>query len=177
MTRRLPALQQILSVLALVAVPFYGWTIMVFFWKLPGWLYFLSVGEIATLLAFALATNLIESLLIAASLVLAAALLPSRLLRDSFVVRGGAFALALIGAMILIDILGATNRLVSPLPWTLWILAALLIGFLLAWFASRVTAVGRGLAWLADQLTIFLFLLIPLSVVSILILLARGFLI
>ena len=51
MTRRLPALQQILSVLALVAVPFYGWTIMVFFWKLPGWLYFLSVGEIATLLA------------------------------------------------------------------------------------------------------------------------------
>ena len=163
MQKRFPALADILPVLAVIAVMFYGWSMVVFLWKLPGWLFFLSLGEIAIIFSYELVTNLAESLFILALLLVCAALLPARFLRNDFIPRGSAAALVLVGALLLINYLDAQNRLGPPAYWPVWLLTAVFAAIALAWIAARVGMAGRALAWLADRLIVFLVLLLPLS--------------
>lgn len=174
MKNRFPALKHIAPVLAIICFLFYGWTAVIFLWKLSSWLFFLTFGEIAVLAAYASVTNLVESLVVLSILILAAALLPARWLKDDFSLRGGALALALAGSMLLINHLSVIDRLGPVAYWPLWILGALLFGITLATIASRVTFLGRAIVWLGDQLIIFLFILLPMSVVSLAVVLARA---
>lgn len=171
--KRFPPLADILPVLAFTAVMFYGWSTVVFLWKLPAYLFFLTLGEIAVPFSHQLVINLAETLFVAGLILLVAALLPARVLKDAFVVRGSAIALTWVGAMMLIIHRSVTNRLGPPAYWPLWILAAVLAAIAFAWVASRVRVAGRALAWLGDQLTIFLFILLPLSAVALVVVLVR----
>ncbi|MBV6396479.1 MAG: hypothetical protein HFACDABA_02077 [Anaerolineales bacterium] len=173
MKNRFPTLTQIIPVLSILCVLFYGWTAVMFLWKLSSWLFFLTFGEIAVLAAYASVTNLVESLVLLGILLLAAALLPARWLKDDFSLRGGALAITLAGSMLLINHLSVIDRLGPVAYWPLWILGALLFGMALSSIASRVTIVGRAIVWLGDQFSVFLFILLPMSVVSIVVLLAR----
>ena len=78
------------------------WTLMPFFWKVPSWSYFLDVGEILTLLAYSLATNFAESLLILCGPLLVTLLLPARWFREVFIARGAALSMASIGYLMLL---------------------------------------------------------------------------
>ena len=64
MSRRLPKLQDIWQVYAVIAVMFAGWTITAFLWKLSAWLLLLNLGEMLTLFAYAMAANFLESLIV-----------------------------------------------------------------------------------------------------------------
>lgn len=176
MLKRFPSLADILPVLAIISFLFYGWSILVFLWKLPGWLFFLSLGELAVLFAFELAVNLLESLAILALILLVTALLPQRLLKDHFPARGGAIALAVVGMMILLLHLAVTKRIGLASSWPMWTLIIGLLSASLAWVASRFGMAGRFLAGLGDRLTIFLFILLPLSLISLAVVLVRLFL-
>lgn len=170
--KRLPPLTDILPVFAITAVLFYGWSIVVFLWKLPGYLFFLTLGEIAVIFCYELITNLAESLALMAVLLLAAALLPPRALKDSFAVRGSTIALGFIASLIFIIHL-ATNRLGPAAYWPLWFLAVALAGLALAWIASSIGWAGRAVAGLTDRLIIFLFILLPLSAIALVVVLVR----
>ena len=173
MLKRLPPLAEILPVFAISVFLFYGWTMLVFLWKLPGWLFFLSPGEIAVLFAFELVTNLMESLAVLALILLVTALLPARYLKDYFPARGGAIALALVGGMILLLHFAVTKKIGLASTWPMWTLALGLFSALLAWVASRFGAAGRILAGLGDCLIVFLIILPPLSVISLVIIIVR----
>ena len=175
MSKRFPSLSDILPVFAIIAALFYGWTMLVFLWKLPGWLFFLSLGEIAILFAFELTTNLVESLAVLALILLVTALLPSRILKDHFPSRGGAVALAVVGTMILLLHLAVTKRIGLASSWPIWTLVIGILSASLAWVASRFGMAGRFLAGLGDRLTVFLFILLPLSVISLAVVLVRLF--
>jgi membrane-anchored protein YejM (alkaline phosphatase superfamily) len=41
----------------MITMVIYSWTILHFFWRLPGWLYFMSIGEVLTVYAYSMATN------------------------------------------------------------------------------------------------------------------------
>jgi hypothetical protein len=176
MLKRFPSLADILPVLAIISFLFYGWSILVFLWKLPGWLFFLSLGEIAVLFAFELAVNLIESLAVLALILLVTALLPPRFLKEHFPARGGAIALAVVGLMILLLHLAVTKKIGLVSSWPMWTLVIALLSASLAWVASRFGMAGRFFAGLGDRLTVFLFILLPLSVISLPVVLVRLFL-
>jgi hypothetical protein len=78
----------------------YGWTIIWFFWRLPGWVFFLSASEILMAAAYALATNLVESLAVLVLPLLLSLILPKTWFRNAFVARGAALVLALVAYMI-----------------------------------------------------------------------------
>jgi len=78
---RFPSLQENLQVYAVIVAFLYTWTILWLFWELPSWLNFLTVGEILPIFAYALATNLLESLLVLAGLNLVCFLLPAHSIR------------------------------------------------------------------------------------------------
>ncbi len=160
--KRLPESQAILQVYAVIAVMFSGWTIYLFLHKLPSWLLTLNAGEIFTVFSYAMVTNLIESLIVLLLLLAVCAVLPSRLLRDHFAVRGTILSAGLIGTLMVTLLL--LNKFGIGGSDKLWIgsLAVLLLTVFLLVSSSKIRFIHSAVFWLSDRLTVFLFILIPL---------------
>jgi hypothetical protein len=173
--QRTPSWAQLASVFAVIVLILYTWTILWFLWKLPSWLYFLNAGEILMALAYSLATNLAESLVVFAVPVLLAFLLPRKWFSDAFVARGATLAIAALGFLIYLayqfqDKGSYPASLVNPLL----IASSLAIGLLLVFLAGRVVLLRKSIEFLADRATIFLYVLIPLSLLSILMIILHS---
>ncbi len=163
--KRLPESQAVLQVYAVIAVMFSGWTIYSFLHKLPSWLLTLNAGEIFTVFSYAMVINLIESLIILLLLLVVCIVLPARLLRDHFAIRGTILSLGSIGSLMVVLLLlnkfgiGGSDRF-----WMGFLAVILLTTFLLA-FSSKIPFLQSAILWLSDRLTVFLFILIPLFVI------------
>ena len=171
---RLPALNAILPVFAVISFMVYGWTLVVFMWKVPSWMMFLTLGEMLSVFAYSMTFALLESLAALAILLLASVLLPAHWMRDVFVTRGSVAALFGLGSimlyMIRLSMIGFAV-LKFLFPWT-WF--ALGLTLLLTFLAPRLRFVVRAAAWISDRLIVFLFLLIPLSLVSVIVVIYRN---
>ena len=165
MLKRLPKPQAILQVYAVIAFMLSAWTVTAFLWKLSAWLLFLNIGEIFTIFSYSMMTNLLESLLVLLLLLVISALLPARLLRDDFIVRGTILAIGLIGSLMAylgLYIYFGLEKGVVLLAGPLAVLA--LMSFLLG-FSSRFHWLRSATTRISDHLTVFLFILVPLFVI------------
>jgi hypothetical protein len=162
MLKRLPEFHAVVQVYAVIAVLLSAWTIPAFLWKLPAWLLILNLGEIFTIFSYAMLIDLVESLIVLFLLLAVSVLLPPRILRDQFVVRGTILALGFVGSLMAFvrfhwqfGIESGARLLVGPVAVIL--LTALLLGF-----SSKFRSIASTTAWVSDRLTVFLFLLVPL---------------
>ena len=156
----------------MIVFTIYSWTLLWFFWKYPSWLYFMNIGEILTVLAYSLATNFFESLLVLAAPFALAVVLPRKWFYDAFVARGIALVLPILGYMMYIAF-QFESKLDYPteaLNWAPVILAATL---LLVFIVGRVSFLRKAIELFADRATIFIYLTIPLSLVSVLVVAIR----
>lgn len=173
--QRLPNFSTIIPVYAVVAFPIFSWTTVVWFWKLPYWLNFLTVGEIASIFSYAMMTALFESLLVIGFLLLICFILPAKLFRDQFVARGTWLALGLtlafLGNGLWRSTLGYSYIEASFVFWTL---ISVLVICVLTYAAARVAFMGRLAEWISDRLTIFLYILIPVFALSVVIVIIRN---
>lgn len=171
---RLPTFNAILPVFAVISFMVYGWTLVVFLWKVPSWMMFLTLGEILSVSAYSMASALLESLAALVILLLASVLLPTRWMRDVFVTRGSVAAFFGLGSIMLYMLRLSTigyAALHYLFPWT-WL--ALGLTLLLTFLAPRVRVIIRAVAWVSDRLIVFLFLLVPISLVSVLVVIYRN---
>lgn len=170
---RIPSLQENLQVYAVIATFLYTWTILRLFWELPSWLKFLTVGELVPLFAYALSTNFLESLLVLAGLNLAFILLPRRWFSISFI--SGSFLLVVFGLGYLIYFVNAFEKeAVHPAGLWFWsmVFYVLLIPFAL--FVGRIPGVRNLAELISDRLIVFLYLIIPFSLLSVLFIAIRN---
>ena len=166
MRRRLPDSQSIVQVYAVIAVMFTGWTITAFLWKLSAWLLLLNLGEIIALFSYAMAANFLESLVILLMLLGLCALLPSRFLRDDFIVRATILAIGLLAA--LMTFVSSLMRFGID-RGLLLLVAPLAVLLLMSFFLHRSSKYPRLRAsalWVSDHVVVFLFILIPLFAVA-----------
>ena len=171
-TNRLPKLSQIAAVYAVIVLVIYIWTILWSFWKLPSWLFFLSIGEILTIYAYSLATNLLESLLILCLPILLGFVLPRKWFLDAFVTRSVLVVLSGLGyaAYILTQFNSREDypgNVIRSFPLVL--LASLVLAFL----AGKVKILTRVVDFFSEQATVFLYLSIPLSLIAVSVVLVR----
>lgn len=171
---RLPAFDAILPVFALISFMVYGWTIVVFLWKTPSWMMFLTLGEMLSVFAYSMTSALMESLAALVILLVVSALLPARWMRDVFVARGGVAALLGLGSIMLymyrLSVIG--YGVLSHL--FVWAWSALGLVLLSAFLAPRLRLLVRAIAWVSDRLIVLLYLFVPLSWMSIIIVLYRN---
>ena len=171
--KRIPKVEQIAPVYAVMVVMIYSWSLSCFFWRLPSWLYFSSVGEIAVIFAYMMVVNLIESVLVLLAPIVMSIILPQKWFYDRFITRGTLLVLLGLGYLIYFD-----NHLQyqKPFPldlvyWTPAIAAAILVlAFLIDWLGF----LDRILKELTNRLIIFLYISIPVSLISLLIVLIRN---
>ncbi len=159
----------------MIALIVYTWTLLWFFWKVPSWLYFMNAGEILTTLAYSLATKSFESIVVMCGLLFLAVVLPKKWFRDVFVAHGASLAIAgLAYLMFLANQFKDKNAYptLSLQAWTV-LLAAILIAVLVYLF-GQVALLRKILEMVADRMSIFTYILVPLSVISVLVVAFRA---
>ena len=170
--RKIPSRDAVLALYAVIVFLIYSWAGLAFAWKVPSWLYFLSLGEIAAVFAYTLVSSLLESTIILSVFLGLALVLPSRLFADKFVVRGSiiiiilTFWVAMFNLVTLIQ-LPTTNDLVSFGTVALLTIALGLV------IAERISVLQKILVALGNRLTVFLYFWLPLSALGMLVILFR----
>ena len=170
--KKIPPLDEILAVYGTIVFLIYGWASITFSWKVPSWLYYLSLAEITAILSYTLASSLLECTIILLLLLLLAFLLPSKWLVDKFVTRASiivyllTFWVALFNLSTLIQL--PTSRDLIFFGG----IAILTIGMAIV-IADRILPFQRLMTALGNRLIVFLYFWLPLSALGILIILVR----
>jgi len=171
---RIPSLRQLLGVYGIIAILIHGWTLIWVFWKLPNWDYFLTIGEIGANFAYSMALNLFENL---ALLLLPFALslaLPKPWFRDAFSSTASLVAISFwLYLLYIASVLNAQNDVypvqlirVAPAVCLLLVAGSMLVG--------RMPAVRRILGDLAERATIFSYIFLPISLISLVVVIIRN---
>ena len=171
--KRFPPLAQVASVYSFIVLVIYTWTILWFFWRLPGWLYFLSVGEILVVFAYSMMTNLFESLLILCLPLGLSLVLPRKWFSDVFTTRSIVVVFTTLAyAVYILTQFGSRddypNEIVRLIP------VVLLFSVVLAFLVGKVGILVKAIDFFAKQTIVFLYITIPISLVSSLVVLVRS---
>jgi hypothetical protein len=170
---RIPKQKEIAPVYAIIVMMIYGWTILKFNYSLPGWIYFLNLGDMFGIFAYSMVTNLLESLVVLLSVIAAAVVMPTKLFRDAFIARGASLSILMLGLMMYV-----ANQFVSkqyyPAEIVRWDLALLAIILLIVYGLGRIQFTRRVLELFADRAIIFLYISIPVSLLSFIVVLIRN---
>jgi hypothetical protein len=170
---RFPKRQEITPVYAVICMVLYGWTILWFFWELPGWLFYLTLPEILTNAAYILMTNFVESTILLFGIILLSVLLPGKIFSSAFVSRGVLLGVLGLAYMIYLafqfgDREDYPTDLVRLMP------VVFLLAMAIAFWVGRVSFLRKIIEGFADRAIIFLYFLLPLSLVSVVVVIFRN---
>jgi len=171
--RKIPNLEEIVPVYAVIVMMVYPWSLTRFFWKLSSWVLFASVGDLAAILSYMVVVNLLESILVLLVLIVVSLVLPSIWFYDRFKTRSVSLVLLGLGYVLYLN---SRFEAGSPYPMELirWIPAAVVAILALVFTMDQIGFLRRVLEDLASRLTIFLYISIPVSIISLLVVLVRN---
>jgi hypothetical protein len=177
MSKRFPHVNEIVSVFAVISTMAYGWTLLAYLWKLPSWLQYLRLEQILTMYSYSLLTNFAESIFCLLFILIGCALLPPEFLRDVFTLRGTIFAISLLGSMTFVLSIYSDENPSALWGLPIWLVILLLSSLLMAALeklSRKIPKVASTLLWLADRLTIFLYINLPLSLIALVVVMVRN---
>jgi len=173
---RLPDRRSIIGVYATAVFVIYGWTLLNSFWKVPSWMFFLSIWEILSVYAYTLVVAFAESALVLLVLIFIGIVLPARWWNDRFTSLGAVW-LIVVEASVMLRLY--TYR--TPEVWETfahhqgwWWAFTFLIATVFSILVFYVQSVQHGLELLADRLVVFLYLYMPLTALSFLVVFLRN---
>lgn len=178
LAQRFPKLKEIMPVFAVVAFPIYTWTTLVWLWKLPSWLLYLTPLEITGIFSYAMLASFLECLLVCGLILLLAACLPSHLFRDVFTVRGVWMAIGLAlcvlgyGGWMLMRVIVSRN--LPQVPIEIWSVISFFIVLVLVFLSTRFRVLSSFAIWFSEKTIVFLYIQIPISILSIVVVLVRN---
>ena len=164
---RFPKGSHIAGVYAIIIVMIYSWTIIWFFWKLPSWLHFMQIPEILAVLSVSMVTDFLESVIVLFLTILLAMVLPKSWFSDVFIIRGTSLVLLTLGYLMFF----AFQFPEESYPKQLILLSPLffIVFFFLVYLSTKVSFIGKVIESLAGQAVIFLYIYIPISILSVVI--------
>lgn len=170
---KLPARKQIVPVYATTVVIIYAWSLLHFFWRIPSWIYFSTAGEIAVVLTYLFTVNFLESILTVLAPVFLSVILPTKWFLDRFISKGMLLVGLGLGYLLFFDwkIQADASFPYGLAKWTPLITVPILA---LVFLLDRFKFLGRILEELGDRLTIFLYIFVPLTFLSLVTVLVRN---
>jgi hypothetical protein len=170
MFKRLPSFSDIVPVYAVIAFMLFAWSILLFFWYLPSWLNFMTFNDLLGVFSYVMASSFIEGLAFLFFLLLLSFIPPQKYFRDEFAVYGTSTALCVIGLIITRLVLFNFWSMSIPQFKTLLFLFPVIFSIL----AVVLRPVRQALLWLSDRLIVFLYILLPVSILSLLVIVVRN---
>ena len=179
---RLPSKDELIPVYATILFPIYTWTIYRLLWNLPSWQKDLfSSWDMLVLGAYGLAFALVESLTVLGFILFLSVILPRKYLRDKFVAQGSAvlwafFTLA-VAAQYGIASVVFLNWSIKQFAITsafIVVLSILLLTVGPYFLIYRFKKLEVFFTSLADRMTIFLIIYLPLGILSLILIIVRN---
>jgi hypothetical protein len=173
--KRFPGWNDVGAVYAVITVFIYGWTLYWFIWNIPSWIYYLDLKELSLILAYSLAVNLLESLFLLLIVLGLFFIFPKKWLGDgTFAFFGGILSILTVTLSYLFISYTESQEIFSS-----GLLLKYVAGYLMIITASillsKVIMVSKLISVFADQAKIFLYLTLPFSAASLLVVLVRLF--
>ncbi|GAB4542948.1 MAG: hypothetical protein Fur002_14120 [Anaerolineales bacterium] len=164
---KIPSQMQIIQVYAVIVLMIYGWTLYRYAWKVPSWTYYLTLGEMAHIYAYALVVNFLESAALLAAFLSAALILPAAWLGELFAARSVSFLLpALTYAMLFSNSFKSAAEKDYPQNLAAWLPALFAFAALLAFAAGRWSPLRRAAEEFSARAVIFLYIFMPISALA-----------
>lgn len=172
-TGRFPKKEHIVQVYAVAVTLLYSWAVFASLKDFTtNWGLFLGLADILGITAYVLAGALLESLLLLAALLLIAFILPKKLFAEKFVLYGSILAIALTGSLMYLYTQIPTSDIIDHI--TDWATAFLGGTAVLVIIGETVPFVRKAFELLAERCVAFLYIYLPVSILSILLILARN---
>ena len=174
---RLPDAKSIWGVYATIVFLVYSWTLITSFYKLPSWMFYLTIDQILSIYAYSFSVNLLESILfLAGVLSLEFALFPGMGKNNEFQSRSVLMALIVLASFMLRLILFRLHE--NPGAFVsgelLWWGVTLPLSLFVAVFGPKINIVKNILEGISDRAVVFLYIYPPLSMLSLIVLLIRN---
>jgi hypothetical protein len=172
---RLPDRRSIIGVYATAVFLVYGWTLLASFWKVPSWLYFLKISDILSVYAYAFVVDFAESLILLFIVLLIGAILPRRWWNSHFIATGIVWIAVPMGSIMLRLYTNRTPDMWEDFVYNQWAWwgYTLLLGLLLSFLFSRVGWLRKALEGVSDRLTVFLYIYLPVTFLSVILIIGR----
>jgi hypothetical protein len=172
-SNRFPGWQAVTSVYAMIVLLVYGWTIYWITWKFPSWIYYLTILEILWMICYAMVVNLLESLLFMIGILVLGILVPRAWLADRFAASGSLLSILIAGILMYFS---APIQLEEKFSYTPLIQMGIsfLIASGIAMLLPLYPPIAAFLDLLADRAKIFLYILLPVSLLSLVIVIVRN---
>ena len=171
--RRLPPKSEIILIFGVVIFVVHGWSIREFFYKVPSFLLYYSIGDVYSVFSYMMAFALLESAVVTAFLVVCAWILPSKLLREGFAYKG--FLAILVVSILSIWFQGV---LTFQYPANNLLLAssgiAAVVFVLLVFLFQKIGFLQKIALNLADRLGIMAYVYVPLGLIGFLVYISRS---
>jgi hypothetical protein len=179
--REFPSINEIIPVFATIIFPIYSWTIYRLLWNLPSWLKDLfSISDMLILTAYGLAFALFESVIILGFMIFLSVVLPARYLKDKFIAQGS----AMLWMVFILAVTAQYSMALLFFNWTLWefyiymtaivVICILMITVLPRVLIYRFEKLENFFVSLADKMTIFLFIYLPVGILSLIVVILRN---
>ena len=174
----IPPFRQIVPVYALQVLLVYGWAIIAFFYELPRWRFFLSPLETGAVFAYAMLFAFLDSVVFLAATLMLGAIFYRKFLQETYVpvMAGVSVSIYLWTGLLWSQY---QHALRTGSPWVeermpSGLLLALITTILLALAVQRIPALRKFFHALAERAQIFLYLYLPLSLLSLLVVVTRN---
>ena len=174
MLKRLPIFHDVVSVYAVIASMLFAWSLLLFLWYLPSWLHFMTLGDIIAVFSYVMASSFLESLTFLLFLLILCFLLPSNYLRNEFIARGTVITVCVIGLIMIY--FRINNPIITNILFSGFGIGLILTVVVISLLLTKIHQVRRVLISFSDLLTVFFYILIPLSLFSLFVILIRNIL-
>jgi hypothetical protein len=146
---------------------------MRFFWKLPSWLFHASLDKVGILYAYMVSVNVFESLLVLFGLIVLGFILPRQWFLEHFITKGLLLVLLSLGSLMYFDY-NIQAESAFPLAMFRWSPVFVLFILLLVFLLHKIALLRAILEKSAANLVVFLYVSIPVSAISVVLVLMRN---
>ena len=171
--KKFPNFKQSAPVYAVIVTLLYGWSLIQFFWKLPTWLTYSTLGEIAVIFSYMIFTVFLDSLLVFLVLVLLSIFLPKQYFLEQFVVKGS--SVVILGLVFVILYFGDIISWALSLKVLALRLFALGVGLVaISFLVNAISVLKKLVSGFANRAVIFLYIWMPITALSVLTVILRN---
>lgn len=156
----------------------FSWAIFRMLFQIPSWIMSHSKSGIFFLASYVFSFALLESVLLFTFLLLICFILPQRIFRERFVAQGSLVILACTAWALFLQFQGEALTKIGLSELTTWIivffLSLLLITLVSYFLFKKYNRIQSALEALADRMTVFAWIYVPVGLVSITIVIIRN---
>jgi hypothetical protein len=171
----MPSLSEIASIFGVVVFIVHTWSIRGFLYKLPSFLYYFTLGDVLSVLAYMMAFALLESAMVTLGLVILSLVLPVKWFKQGFVYK--CFALLVVGVTASIWLQLFLKGGLADADYDVIFMGgriSILAGIGLVLLFHYVKPLQKFAETFAERLSVFSYLYVPIGMLSLLVVILRN---